>query len=196
MKRWTLVVALASLVVFGCDDGAGDDGGAGLSQTTVDFDAFVAASQASEDQDTVVEQAEIDPDVVEYVGTDTVSAGLEQPDAEGGLGGPEYQMCNEETFFNACEECVCAECGPLAESCGKSEGCMALTSCGMQTGCIGVMCIEACSDVMAEYGGAVGKAADMATKLSGCLLQKCFAQCSGGIGSDPFNPEDGEGEGN
>ena len=50
---------------------------------------------------------------------------------------------------------------------------------------------------MAEYGGAVGKPADMATKLSGCLLQKCFSQCSAGIGSDPFNPEDGEGgEGN
>ena len=143
MNRWTLALALASMVALGCDDGGGDDAGAGLSQSAVDFDAFVAASQANEEADVVVEQAEIDPDVVEYVGTDVVSAGLDQPDGDGDLGGPEYQMCKEETFFNPCEECVCSECGPLAESCGKSEGCMALTSCGMQTGCIGVTCIEA-----------------------------------------------------
>ena len=75
---------------------------------------------------------------------------------------------------------------------------MELIGCGMQTACFGVACFEACSEVMSKYGGAVGKASDMATKLSGCITQKCFSQCAAGIGSDPFNPEDEdqEGEGN
>ncbi len=174
-KKLGIIFGVLLLTSWGCEEASSSDeiqldspaGGEG-GILFIDPDASVGtggADQVTFEGDTVDEGFQFATDV---------SAGL--ADSSNGDDGIKVKMC-EGDFIHSCEECACQECPEWAAACNQVPGCNEVITCSNQTGCLGPACFEVCSEVIAVYGGFMGKAADLAMKFGACAQTYCMQSC-------------------